>query len=126
MVAAPSTLGLFGCGGPQPLAGKQVTRFPVRDHGLNPAFTKCLSSFELTANLKNNPPLRHDPLKFPGAMAIQLPLPRRLNVYRSSALLLILANTFHPTRSVHTALPGVPQKNKKTDEPEPDWTLTDK
>jgi hypothetical protein len=27
------------------------------------------------------------------AMAIQLPLPRRLNVYRSSALSLILANT---------------------------------
>jgi len=27
----------------------------------------------------------------------------RLNVYRSSALLLILANSFHPTRSVHAA-----------------------
>jgi len=42
------------------------------DRAERPAFTKCLSSFELTANLKNNPPLRHDPLKFPGAMAIQL------------------------------------------------------
>jgi len=52
--------------------------------------------------------------------------PGRLNLYRSSALLLILANTFHPTRSVHTALPGVPQKEEKTDEPEPDWTLTEK
>src|SRR5258708_23175274 len=31
-------VGLYGCGGPQPLAGEQVTGVPVRGYGLNPVF----------------------------------------------------------------------------------------
>ena len=60
--AAPSSV---ACAGPQPLAGKQVTRLPVRDHGLSPVghdhvFTNCLSNSELvaaskTARLQNMP-----------------------------------------------------------------------
>jgi len=58
---------LRGCGGPQPLAGKQVARLLLRDRDLNACFsrdyvfTKCLSSFALTAST----PPKHAPLKLP-------------------------------------------------------------
>jgi hypothetical protein len=48
--------GPCGCGGPQPLAGKQVARLLLRDRDLNACFsrdhvfTKCLSSFALTVS----------------------------------------------------------------------------
>jgi len=60
-------LGLHGCEGPQPLAGKQVARLLLRDRDLNACFsrdhvfTKCLSSFALTAST----PPKHAPLKLP-------------------------------------------------------------
>ena len=53
--------------GPQPLAGKQVARLLLRDRDLNACFsrdhvfTKCLSSFALTAST----PPKHAPLKLP-------------------------------------------------------------
>jgi hypothetical protein len=56
-----------GCGGPQPLAGKQVARLLLRDRDLDACFsrdrvfTKCLSSFALTAST----PPKHAPPKLP-------------------------------------------------------------
>src|SRR6267378_6877488 len=58
---------LVQIGGPQPLAGKQVARLLLRDRDLNACFsrdhvfTKCLSSFALTAST----PPKHAPLKLP-------------------------------------------------------------
>ena len=60
-----SHLSLVQIGGPQPLAGKQVARLLPRDRDLNACFsrdhvfTKCLSSFALTAST----PPKHTPLK---------------------------------------------------------------